>query len=891
MGVEFTSAGGITSMLAAVGDPSAKAVSANEAATGNPFSVIRSNDQVRALALQPDGRIVVAGISDGSVRNSFALARYKPDGSVDTSFGQDGKVITRIGTDDVEVAALALQANDGLVVMGYTSNASYPAASLNLVLARYKPDGSLDASFGTNGTVTTAASLEGFSAVSGAALQADGKLVVAVRSFSTKGDFLLFRYLPNGSVDTSFGVEGNVRGSTGFQTSKLVLALQADGKILVVGAPVWSGGGAFVVVPGSPLPKDWCPGPFDGRFFLARYNADGSVDASSGPGGSHITNISQFRWISTFAFQTDRKVVIAGDADCHFALARYHPDGSPDASFGSDGVARPSKGPNGVSAVTFQPDGKLLVLGYSYDDLILTRYNPDGSLDSSFGVDGIVTIALRDAQALSLQPDGKIVVAGYVYGTDSDFALTRYKPDGSVDARFGTNGIATSNFTTITHSDDCATAIPPIQLPRAYRGEAPPVLRDEASAVVLQPGGELVVAGTADYALALLRYSPNGSVDTSFGAGGAVTTRISTHEKYADLASALALQHDGKILVTGAAWRDMSYRFFLVRYTTDGALDMSFGTAGKATPSVGVGGSAIRVQPDGRIVVAAGPTGGWPRSWFLVRFLTDGNLDSSFGSGGMVPLDFEDLRTSFFHPDGKLVVAGLRVIKQTKSRVYLDFILERYSLDGSVDVSFGTQGKVKLDTWNEKIYPFSFALQPDGKIVGGGLIPYNKDLNGEFVLVRYNADGSPDTNFGTEGRIALLTKSLVSMRENEAGLFMPRYSGSGFRRVIIQDDGKIVAIGTAENNFVMFRYNPDGGADTSFGNGGKVTTLVGARSDRANALTLQKDGKIVVAGACANARHTNIALLRYNADGSLDSTFSADGKVTTHIGSGIPAVP
>src|SRR5262249_42746612 len=155
------------------------------------------------------------------------------------------------------------------------------------------------------------------------------------------------------------------------------------------------------------------------------------------------------------------------------------------------------------------------------------------------------------------------------HGIDYDFALARYQPDGSPDAGFAANGTTPTNFATMPNTDDCETAVPPFQnLPRDYQGDPPLTRRDDAAAIVLQPDGKMIVAGTADYALALARYNPDGQLDMSFGAGGKVTTRLGSHPKAPDLVSTLALQPDGKIVVTGGAnlIPEGALSFFLLRY-------------------------------------------------------------------------------------------------------------------------------------------------------------------------------------------------------------------------------------------------------------------------------------------------------------------------------------
>src|SRR6266511_3302132 len=282
--------------------------------------------------------------------------------------------------------------------------------------------GDLDTSFGTGGKVTTAIGF-GSDAASAVALQADGKIVAAGYSFNGSNfDFALARYNANGTLDAGFGTAGKVTttfGSSGDAAS--ALALQPDGKIAAAG---YSYNGAN----------------FD--FALARYNANGSLDAGFGAAGKVTTAIgSSHDFASALALQADGKIVAAGrsynGANYDFALVRYNPNGSLDPGFGTGGKVTTAIGSSHdfASALALQADGKSVAAGRSYngtnDDFALARYNPDGSLDPGFGTGGKVTTAIgsgyEDAYAVALQADGKIVAAGYSWnGTNNDFALARY---------------------------------------------------------------------------------------------------------------------------------------------------------------------------------------------------------------------------------------------------------------------------------------------------------------------------------------------------------------------------------------------------------------------------------------------------------------------------------
>ncbi len=253
----------------------------------------------------------------------------------------------------------------------------------------------------------------------------------------------------------------------------------------------------------------------------------------------------------------------------------------------------------------------------------------------------------------------------------------------------------------------------------------------------------------------------------------------------------------------------------------------------------------------------------------LVRYTPDGSLDPSFGTGGRVRTE---VRALALQPDGKIVVVGA----DTGS-----FTLARYNADGSLDPHFGREGTVstqlgRVDAASE------VALQADGKLVVVGQSFTGRSI--DFAMVRYHPDGSLDSSFGSGGQV---TSDFCArtVEERYANDIVPD-SISGGWRVRLQADGKIVVTGTPSDALcsspVMFRYNPDGSLDPSFGENGRVITALTKQEGTLSACTLQGDGKLVVAGTSG----TGFAVARYYPDGSLDPSFGQGGTVATRIGTG-----
>lgn len=341
----------------------------------------------------------------------------------------------------------------------------------------------------------------------------------------------------------------------------------------------------------------------------------------------------------------------------------------------------------------------------------LVRYNPDGSLDPTFGTSGKVTTDFPgggDANALAVQADGKLVAAGV---TGGDFALVRYNPDGSLDTSFGTGGTVTTDFA----------------------GNV-----DIANALIVQADGKLVAAGSTEFFavdFAVARYNPDGTLDASFGTGGQAVTDLGGNDR----AFALAVQ-DGKLVAGGLSFSFTGTNgdFGLVRYNADGTLDPTFGTGGQVTTDfAGFTDWAFALAVQGGKLVAAGRAGFEGNDDFaLVRYNPDGSLDGSFGSGGKVTTDFRGLGS--FEEARALVVQGNRLVAAGNVGPFVDFGLARYRADGALDRSFGSGGKVTTDFVGQTDEAFGLAVQADGRLVAAG---FTTSEFGEmdFALARYRA--------------------------------------------------------------------------------------------------------------------------------------------------------
>jgi len=475
---------------------------------------------------------------------------------------------------------------------------------------------------------------------------------------------------------------------------------------------------------------------------------NGQLDPTFDEDGKVITIFgSEGSTSSAIAIQSDGKIVMVGNTRCSgcqsdFVMARYNVDGSLDNTFGSSGKVTTDFGParhleHGFS-VAIQSDDKIVVAGvalsgYSGPELVLARYNSDGSLDDSFGTDGRAPYNFANGVSgydLAIQSDGKIIIAGGSYG---DFALVRYQADGSLDNTFGAGGLVTTDFSGGSES---------------------------GNSLAIQSDGKIVVAGriirgrTGNFALA--RYHSDGSLDNTFGAGGLVTTDLGGQFAdvfYFDSISDIVIQPDGKIVATGSISINAEFEliFALARYHPNGVLDNSFGTSGVVITQFGWNhamGSAVVMRPGGKIM-AAGSVRIDPlvdSDFALARFNPDGLLDSTFGSGGLVTIDFggSDYASDLtLHYDGKIVIGGTT----RDSTGVNNFALARY-MPPLLDEPEGGAGMRSFDVGASG---GTFTFGPVKIVIPAGL------LNDGSRLVVEELDPSDEGNFQLGNRIFDIT--------------------------------------------------------------------------------------------------------------------------------------
>ena len=386
-----------------------------------------------------------------------------------------------------------------------------------------------------------------------------------------------------GDLDSKFGTGGRVVTDFGGEEAPSDLAIGPRG---------------IIVVAGRTGP------PFSGDILLVRYGAGGGLDASFGDGGKVITDLGDDEVASAISLQADGKILVLGEATVFsgendfvsrdLILLRYDSDGALDEGFGTGGVVTVADFASAAS-VAVTRNGKIIVGGSARNpeqrDFALRRYEADGSVDESFGEEGLAILDLGPGDqlvSLAVQRNGRIVIAGDFAAEDegSDFVVARFHSNGTLDGSFGDQGMVTTGFNEF----------------------------DDTAALAIAQNGKIIVAGTSaefdgpDQAV-FFRYNPDGSRDGSFGAdgvaGGFIGRDVGQNESVFDM----ALQKDGKIVVAGAILRDEEDEEFqplLARLGRKGGLDPRWGEGGLAITDFSP--LAIAIQDKGRII-AAGTTG------------------------------------------------------------------------------------------------------------------------------------------------------------------------------------------------------------------------------------------------------------------------------------------
>jgi uncharacterized delta-60 repeat protein len=785
------------------------------------------DDQARAMTAQVDGKILVAGYATNGSHTEFGITRFLSNGSLDLTFGQQGKVLTAIRSSldaahrgDDFVYSIRLYGNDRFVVAG-TGRALGFGTNNDFVLARYYLDGSLDTSFDGDGRVSTdffGRIEEGF----GMTVQADGNIILVgpVETPAADFDFGIARYNPDGSPDATFGGgDGLVSISIGIFDQARGVTLQEDGKILV--------SGAAVLLPSTEVTA------------IVRLNSNGSPDLSFDGDGILTRNVfaeDGFEAGNVVLMQPNlmgqTKFVIAGTGPGgQLFVLRYNLNGTPDNTFDGDGLAFvPGTWADTSIGLAFSTSAgsatAIYVGGHQ-------NVNPDfaptvakltlgGALDLSYNGDGLALAYIKGSGGggLLLYAGTKVILCGSIsVDGQTDTAISRLDSSGDPDPTFGVNAVSSVDL-----------------------GNTPAV----AMAVAHQVDGKIVVAGRVQRGsrshFAVARLENSGKLDPTFDGDGRVVTTIGD---VSDWANAVALQADGKIVAAGTAQLNgppVLWHFAAARYRNDGSLDPDFSGDGKMTVSVyGISdGRAVGIQDDQKIIMAGSTQFGLDANYALIRMLPDGTPDGLFDGDGRVSTQFgsfaDTARAIVIRPGNGPIAVG-----STELNEFPEFGAAAYTASGGPDNMFAGDGTqiTSIDSQNDAA--FAAAIQPPkNRIVAVG-----ESGDGEqeprFGLARWDNMGGLDPSFGVNGVLSYVVST----------------GPSGARGVSVLPDGRFLVAGWARpsgsaSDFAVVRFLEWGENDETFGaqgSGGQV--LVDLRfggEDRGNAISVDGYQRAVVAG-------------------------------------------
>jgi uncharacterized delta-60 repeat protein len=645
----------------------------------------------KSLALQSDGKIIVAGFVSNGTNNDFALVRLNTDGSFDTSFDFDGKTTLAVGTGHDSAFAVAIQSNGKIVMSGQAHNGT----DYDFATVRFNSIGTLDTSFGTNGIAITSLSSSNDLARS-IDIQSDGKILVAG---SASGKFAIARYNSNGTLDTTFDTDGLVLSNVSLAVTTSLYPLQmhkpnikclSSGKILVSGTST-------------------------GNFALLQFNGNGSIDSSFGTNGHTVYNVDEDA-SGFLLIKADGKIISGGTTSSTIASPRIvQSQFSSNGVFESATIFNSKAGIDEIIATIEQSNGKTVVLGntkinQSGFSNIFVRYNSNGSIDTTFGINGVMDIGSMGAYRMTQQQDGKILISSLYMA-----AIYRYTADGVLDTTFGTDGA--------------------IDL-----GAATNNMVNFIDAIVTTPDGKIYVAfdyddsanngGTLRLNFGLLRLNNDGNFDTSFGINGLANTRFDFYgTDQTEYPSDILIQSDGKIVLTGPLSiyyaGSTDFTTGIVRFNTDGTVDTTFGTDGKVTTQIGTFNYpyGLKGMTNNKFVINSRDAS---NSYFTTQYNSDGSLDTAFGTNGTVSDQAGYVYSKMIiQPDGKILKGGY---------YNNQFAMSRYNSNGGLDTSFGINGTLSTSIYYSSRINDLLVLQSGKLLVSGNSFNGSNDV---FAQARY----------------------------------------------------------------------------------------------------------------------------------------------------------
>lgn len=740
-----------------------------------------------------------------------------------------------------------LQSDGKIIYVGGIYRIDNPYVHSYGFIARNNVDGTKDNSFNNTGFITVCSGQ-----LQAVTIQNDNKIVAV-------GGNGIHRFLSNGDVDTSFNLKGSLNIILNHQVMEINdVNIQNDNKIVVSG---------------------YIPTNTDFDFAVVRINTDGTLDSTfDGDGILLISNDFRNDYAFSNKIMDDGKILIAGYSKAgtksDFALAKINSDGTLDSTFGTNGkvISTISTGNDLIRNIEIQSDGKVLVFGSTSLKFTMVRYTSDGVLDTTFDTDGILILNHNMGignPRLKILLNGKMILAGT---SDNDYKVIQLLADGSYDSTFDSDGVLIVNEN-----------------------------KDSLNFLIEKPDGKLITGGYS-YDVSLNDYTIK---EFELDADGAILSN-NTKKLYlsyeTNLGASIEL-NDQSILTLSSDFINNQASIVIKKILANGEQDMSFGISGRVDIPYGTtSGLSKAIQlSDNKILVST-------YSASLIRLNPDGQLDSTFGTGGV--LNIRNLSNALG------VIDDFIISNDNKILLAVDYYdsndgsdntgVLKLNMNGTIDNSFGTNGIVMYkfnedDNYYE--YPVSIIQDFSDKIVLTSLSSNRSEANNSDINVsKLNFDGTFDNTFGTNGKVTHICNEPISqygiintsengyiinyssygglikngyshtMKLNNDGTINTNFGNNGIAEdfagssntsaMILQTDDKILKAGIKNNQFSISRYNPDGSIDITFGNSGEISTPISIESKIDNIL-IQSDGKLLATGYSFDGDRQVITLARY----------------------------